>query len=122
MPESSTPLRDVRRLGVQADVDVGGAPVEPLLLVADVAHRGADDALDLGRRDLGAAGLAGDDDEVGGRQGLAGDAGVGVAGGEKGVDHGVGDAVAHLVRVALGHRLAGEEVVGPGHRLSSAAT
>ena len=40
-------LRDVGRLRMQQDLDVGGLPVEAFLLVADVLDRGAHDAFDL---------------------------------------------------------------------------
>ena len=51
--------------------------------------------------------LAGDDDEAGRDQRLAGDASVGIVA-EDGVEDGVGDLVGHLVRMALGDRLGGE--------------
>ena len=60
--------------------------------------------------------LAGDDDAVGGGQGLAGDADLpgsmpvfGLA--IEQVDDLVGDAVADLVRMAFGNGLAGEQIV-----------
>ena len=57
----------------------------------------------------GTADLAGDDDAVGGRQGFAGNARLGLSR-QIGVDDGVGDAVANLVRVTLGNRLTGEQI------------
>ena len=48
-------------------------------------------------------------DAVGGDHRLTGDAGVRI-GGEEGVDHLVGNAVGHLVRVALRNAFAGEQV------------
>ena len=91
-------------------------PVEALLLVADVADRHARDVRDPVLGDgLGAARLAGDHDAVGGGQRLAGDADrPGIDAGLRPlaieqVDDLVGDAVADLVGMALGDRLAGEE-------------
>ena len=65
-----------------------------------------------GELDLGITGrdLAGDDRHAGGDEGLAGDAGIGI-GAQEGVHHRVGDAVGDLVRMALGHALAGEDVI-----------
>src|SRR4029079_2224635 len=77
--------------------------------VADVAHRLARDPRDvdvLRRRQL-----AGNDDQAGRDQGLAGDAALGVVR-ERGVENGVRDLVGDLVRVTLGHRL-GREEEGP---------
>ena len=70
-------LGDVGRLGVQQDLDVAVFPVEAGLLVADVPDREAGDVGDVVLGDRGgAAGLAGDDDAVGGGERLAGDADV----------------------------------------------
>ena len=110
-------LGDVGRLGVQQHVDLGILPVEPVLLVADGldGEPGAVDEVvagDLGR----AAGLAGDHHAVGGGQRLGGDAQLARIPAmfravlEEGVDHLVGDAVAHLVRVAFGNGFAGEQI------------
>jgi hypothetical protein len=92
-------------------LDMGAVPVEAVLLVADVAdgaaHQGHD--LALAQRHA-AAHLAGEDDAVGGGERLARHLGGGILA-EIAVDDGVGDAVAHLVGVALGDRFAGENVV-----------
>ena len=108
-------LGDVRRLRVQEHLDLGRRPMEAGLLVADLAHRVARDLLDPfggdGRR---AADLARDHDPIGGRQRLGGDPGARVRR-QVGVDDAVGDAIADLVGMTLGHRLAGEQVVGPRH-------
>lgn len=115
-------LGDVCRLRMQQDLDVAGLPVEAFLLVADVLDGAADDALDLlvGHR-LRTAGLAGDHHLVGGRERLAGgadlpgvDAGLGPFAVEQ-IDDLVGNAVADLVRMTLGHGLAGEEI-GRAHQ------
>ena len=75
------------------------------MLVDRLAH-------ELGDVDVGVGGdLAGDDDQAGGDQRLAGHAAVRVLG-EDGVEDGVGDLVGHLVGVALGDRLGGEGVRG----------
>jgi len=104
---------DVGRLGVQVHVDLGALPVEALLLVADVADGGAGELDHPIRGDgVGAADLAGDHDAVRGGERLAGDAGLRHRG-EIGVDHRVGNPVADLVGVALGDRLAGEEIILP---------
>jgi hypothetical protein len=72
-----------------------------------------------------AAPLAGDDDLVGGAERFAaqprvdlafvGDAELEVVLNES-VENGVGNLVAHLVRVTLGHGFAGEKIIGAGHR------
>ena len=68
-------LGDVRRLFVQQHLDVAALPVEPVLLVADVAYGEARRVDDHILRDLlGPARLARDDDAVGRRQRLAGHA------------------------------------------------
>ena len=115
-------LRDVGRLRMQQDLDIGGLPVETFLLVADVLDRGAHDALDLlvGDR-CGAAGLSRDHHLVSGRQRLAGGAdGPGIDASLRPfaieqVDDLIGDPVADLVGMPLGHGLAGEEI-GRAHQ------
>ena len=67
-----------------------------------------------GVRLAGPADLAGDHDPIGRGQGLGGDPGARV-GGQIGIDDAVGDAIADLVGMALGHRLAGEQVIGSWH-------
>ncbi|MGY4596833.1 hypothetical protein ACVWXL_004579 [Bradyrhizobium sp. GM22.5] len=115
-------LRDVGRLRMQQDLDVRLLPVETFLLVADVLDRGAHDTFDLLVGDgCGTAGLTGDHDLVGGRERFAG--GTNLPGIDAGfrsfaveqIDDLVGDPVAHLVRMAFGHGLAGEEI-GRAHQ------
>jgi hypothetical protein len=101
-------LGDVGRLGVQQDLDLGILPVEAFLLVADVADRLAGEAFDLAEDGLGAAHLAGDDHAVGGGKRLAGDARLGHRR-QIGVDDGIGNPVADLVRVAFRHGFTGEQ-------------
>ncbi len=78
------------------------------VVVADVGHDLADDRLhvDVGaRRDL-----TKNEDEAGGRGCLAGDAGIRIFSEDR-VKHRVRDLVADLVRMALCHRLGGEQKV-----------
>ena len=122
---------DVGRLAVQQNLDVGAVETEAVLVVADVAH---DIARDLGQRlavddrvlavlvhvgRRGAA-FAGNDDLVGGGQRLAAQPRVGMAVvgmaklhviGNEGVENGVRDLVADLVRMTFGNRFAGENIV-----------
>ena len=107
-----------RRTGRAVDLDVGVLPVEAVLLVADVLDRHAREVLrsrsvvTVAR----AAHLAGDDDAVGGGEGLAGDAdchGSMPAFGPSRKNrstHLVGDAVANLVGMPLRNGLAREQV------------
>ena len=97
-------LGDIGRLGVEEDLDLGGLPVEAVLLVADVADGLAGQILDLVEDRVGPAHLAGDDDAIGGGQRLAGDARLRHRG-EIGVDDRIGDAVADLVRDGLRKRI-----------------
>ena len=104
-------LGDVGRLLLDRDERAAGQVVEAVVRpgVADVADRVADDRLDVDvgrRRDL-----AEDHHEARRRRGLAGDARVRVLADDR-VEDGVGDLVAHLVGVTLGHRFGGEEVLG----------
>ena len=103
--------RDVGRLLLDRDERAAGQVVEAVVGagVADVADGVADDGLevDVGRgRDL-----AEDHDEAGRGRRLAGDPGVRVLADDRVQDR-VGDLVAHLVRVTLGHRFGREQVVG----------
>ncbi len=100
-------LRDVGGLRMEQNFDVGGSPVETLLLVTDVLDRAARRGLDRVLFDRRAAHLARDDDPVGRRQGLARNPGlIGIQTGfrafaEEKVDNLVGNPVAHLVRMAF---------------------
>jgi hypothetical protein len=60
-------------------------------------------------KDLRAPHLARDDDAVRGGKGLAGHTSLGIDG-QEGVHDLIGDAVAHLVRMAFGDRLARETI------------
>ena len=110
-------LGDVRRLGMHMDVDLGVPPVKALLFVTNVLDGGAGDVFQVRVGDgVRPPHLAGEHDEVGGAQGLDGDARMGV-GGEVGIDDGVGYAVANLVGMSLGNGLACEQVIGLRHGL-----
>ena len=109
---------------MEQDVDLGRLPAEAFLLVADRLDGATGHALDLALQLLvveGAAHLAGDDDAIGRGERLAGDANVfGAHAGlrsltEEQIDHFVGNAVTDLVRMTLGHRLAGEQIILTGH-------
>ncbi len=106
---------DVGGLLVHIILELGGLPVEALLLVTDLAHGAPRRFLDeLRRHALRPAHLARHNDAVGGDQGLDGDPRIGI-GGEIEIDHRVGDAIAHLVGMTLRHRFTGEDVICPGH-------
>ena len=106
---------DVGGLLMHIILELGGLPVEALLLVADLAHGAPRGLLDeLRRHALRPAHLARHHDAVGGDQRLDGDARIGI-GGEIEIDHRVGDAVAHFVGMTLRHRFTGEDVICPGH-------
>ena len=112
-------LGDIRRLGVQVAFEFGIAPVKAGLLVADVAHRVADGLFQHVRGDrLRPANLAGQDDAIGGHQRLGGHPRHRVGGQER-VQHGIGNPVRHLVGMAFGNRLAGEEIIALCHRSHS---
>ena len=120
---------DVGRLAVQQHLDVGAVIGEAVLVVADVLDHIARDlgdqlAIDdrfvavLAEQRRLAAAFAGDDDLVGGGKRLAAEPGVDLAvvGDaeldvvlEKGVEDGVGNLVADLVRMTFGNGLAGEQ-------------
>ena len=107
--------RDVGGLRVNVDLDGGLGPVEAVLLVADLAHAVPRDGRErLGGDRLRSPYLARQHDPVGGDQGLAGHAGVGIER-QIGIDHGIGDSVADLVRVPFRHRFAGEQVFPSAH-------
>src|SRR5271155_1306434 len=115
------PLRNVGRLGVQQNLDIGFAPIEPRLLVADILDRLANGRIDSVVRDFWSADLAGDDHAVGRRQGLAGDANlIGIDARlrpftEEQIDDFVRNPIANLVRVPFGHGFTGELVILTSH-------
>jgi hypothetical protein len=103
-------LGDVRRLALNRHERPARLVIEAVVRprVADVADRVTDDRLEIDvgvRRDL-----AEDEDEPGGRCGLAGDARLRIVTDDL-VQDGVRDLVAHLVGVALGDRFRGEQVL-----------
>jgi hypothetical protein len=113
LPGAIDPLRDVRRLLVDRGQNRAAVGVEPVLgaVVADPADRLAGDRRDV---DVGLGrDLAGDQDEAGVDQALAGDPPFGVVA-HDGIEDAVGDLVADLVRMALGDRLGGEQVLAFG--------
>ena len=102
--------RDVRRLLLDRDEGAARLVVEAVVRarVTDVADGLTNDLLEVdvgGRRDL-----AEDDHQAGRRGRLAGDPGIRVVAQDRVQDR-VADLVAHLVRVTLGHRFRGEQVV-----------
>ena len=120
-------LGDVGGLRVQQHFDIGVAPVETLLLVADVLDRLANGRIDLVTRDFRPADLAGDDDAIGRRQGLAGDADlIGIDArlrpfAEEEIDDFIRNSIANLVRVPFGHGFTGELVILTSHIANSPA-
>ena len=121
------PLGDMVGLAMEIAAVVGRFPVKAVLFVADVLDRGPDQRLEgldqglvagfvvlLGGAGLGGADFSGQDDAIGGDQGLAGDAGFRLSR-QEGVDDGIADPVCNLVRVAFGHALAGEDVILTAH-------
>jgi len=119
LPRLVHPSRDVGRLLPDRDGDPAGVAVE-----ADVGG-GVPDVPDLGADDLGDLGVTGGGDlpghvhEARGDHRLHRDPGGPVLF-EEGVEDRVGDAVADLVGMALGHGLGGEEAQ-LGHRVILAA-
>ena len=115
------PLGDVGRLGVQQDLDLGVAPVEALLLVADILDRLARGRLNLFVRNFWSADFPGDNDAVGRGEGLARDADlIGIYAcsfpfSKEQINDFVGNPVANLVRMSLGHGFTGELVVLTSH-------
>src|SRR5580700_9050395 len=94
-------LRDIGRLVVDEAVDRRVAPMEIVLLVADLADRLARDRDQLVAGDRRrSAGLAGEHDPVRRYQGLDATARLWI-GGQVGADDGIRYAVANLVRMAL---------------------
>ncbi len=83
--------------------------------VADLANRLADQAVDHLGGQVGPRGdFAGDHDEVGRDQRLAGDTALGI-GRQAMVQNRIADLVCHLVRVAHGDRFTGEKIAFRGH-------
>ena len=109
-------LSDVGRLRVQQHLDLGVLPVKAVLLVADRLDRLAGDVLDMLEGHMRPAHLAGDDDAVRRAERLGGDAdGVRIDAGlralaKEGVHDLIGNAVANLVRMALGNGFAGKHI------------
>ncbi len=114
-------LRDIGGLGVKQHLDVGLAPMEPFLLVADVFDRLTGGLDDLLVGDSGTANFARNDHPVGRGERLAGDADlIGVdarlaALAEEEIDDFVRNPVAHLVGVPLRHGFTGELVIQTSH-------
>ena len=98
---------DVRGLLVHGGDDGAGVAVKAVLspVIADVPDHLPGDLVDV-HIALGGD-LAHDMDETGAGRGLAGHAALGVLG-QDGVQHGVGDLVADLVGMSLGHGLGSE--------------
>ncbi len=125
-------LRDFGRLAVQVVFEGQRLPVEPVLLIADFAHRAAHRFLDFFLRAGGpapvfgpvgivgvvhrsAADLAREDHPLGRRHGFAGHAGFGILGQHQ-IDDRIRNLVGHLVGMALGDALGGEEKTGAHER------
>src|SRR5262249_20483492 len=105
------PHRDVRRLRVHVADDVArvGGELHLRVGVADLLDGLAGQFLDVADSQRGLGGdLAGDNGQVGGDEGLAGDA-AGRVVLEAEVEDRVGDLIGHLVRVAHGDRLTGKQ-------------
>src|SRR6185437_13265032 len=104
-------LVDVRRLlADQVDHAAGGAVEADVAgVVADVDDHLAGDRLEVDPRIGGD--LAGDDRHAGLDHGFAGHARARVLRDDR-VEHGIGDLVGDLVRMAFGDRFGGEQVVG----------
>ena len=113
-------LCDIDGLLMQQHFDVGGVPVEAVLLVTDVLDGVAGDLDDAVERNMRTTHFAGDDDAIGGAERLCGDtdrigidAGLG-AFAEELIDDFIGDAVADLVRMSFGNGLTGEKIIFAG--------
>ena len=88
---------------------LGVLPGEPLLVVADVVHREADEVGEVVvRHRVRAARLAGQNDAVGRDQRFAGDAGVRI-GAEEGIQDRIAQTIGDLVRMPLRYRFGGEQ-------------
>ena len=103
---------DVGGLGMNVDVNLGVLPVKALLLVADLAHRGASYVFQVPMGDaIGPPNFARQNNLIGRAQGLAGHPGFRHRG-QVGVHNRVRNAVGYLVGMALGNRFTGEQVIG----------
>ena len=110
-------LRNIGRLRMQQNFDRRLFPVEPLLLVADVPNcHACDMGNEIVRDRCRTTRLAGNHDPVGGGQGLGRHADIqGIepcsrSFAEEQVHNLVRDAIADLVRMALGDRFTGKQV------------
>ena len=100
--------RDVGRLVMNQDIDLGVLPMEPVLLVADLANAATSRLFEhLMGHMIRSAHLAGEHHLVGRGQRFDRNPRIRV-GGQISVDDGIGNAVAHLVGMTLRHGLAGE--------------
>ncbi len=96
--------------------DLRLAPVEALLLVADLLHRMTGNVFHPGEcHRLRPPHLTGEDDKIGGAEGFNRDAGMRILG-EEAVEDRIGDAVTDLVGMPLRHGLAREDIVVFPHR------
>src|SRR5262249_23417834 len=103
---------DVAGLLVDAGDDGAGIGIESVegVVVADGGDFSADQRLEI---DVGLGGdFAGDDDQAGRGQGLAGDATGGIFS-QAGVKDGIGNLVGNFIGVALGHRFSAQHVSVP---------
>ena len=112
-------LGDMRRLLVQEVLDLQLFPVKLLLLITDILDAVAHDTVDAAHELLKLVlvrqpDFAANDHAVGGGEGLAGDPRQRLFG-QKGIQNGVRNPVAHLVRVPLGDGFRGEDVVKSAH-------
>ena len=108
-------LGDVGTLRGNGRLDAAGVAVEALAAVVetdiddDLAHQLVE-IDETGRRDF-----AQEQDEAGLDRRLAGHAGHGVLG-QQGIEHGITDLVAHLIRMSFGHGLRSEQDAGRLHK------
>ncbi len=115
-------LRDIGRLGMQQNFDIGILPMEARLLIADVLDRLPGCLFERGDGDRWAADFAGNDDPVRRRQSLTCDSDlIGVEAclrpfPEKEIDDLVGHPIANLVRMTFGHGLTREKIILARHR------
>ncbi|QTK79822.1 hypothetical protein AT6N2_C2179 [Agrobacterium tumefaciens] len=131
-------LCDIGRLRMQENVDLGGLPVETVLFISDVADRLAGGGLKLGRvndrmpgsilddlavlvllqQRVGNANLTRDNDAIGRGKRFTSDAHGPRVNARLGrftineIHDFIGNTITNLVRMTLGHGLAGEQVIG----------